>query len=196
MQLCVHFVSRNMSIMHMALGPIALRSEGWQPRARMSLVWFLHSNRPRFPQSVLESLPYVKSTVSSVNAVHYHFHGNGDTNINKRCNAPIDITHWRNGINLLREYTRSSRDKMVEYTTNRYKVSQKIGEGVHGVVLKATDLCTGQMVAIKKVSLRTKYGEISLSALREIKTLQNCDCPYVSPLPSLNLIVEVWIISI
>lgn len=69
---------------------------------------------------------------------------------------------------------------MVEYTTNRYKVLQKIGEGVHGIVLKAQDLSTNRIVAIKKVSLRTKYGEISLSTLREIKTLQNCDCPYVS----------------
>lgn len=70
--------------------------------------------------------------------------------------------------------------EMVEYTTNRYKVLQKIGEGVHGVVLKAQDLSTQRIVAIKKVSLRTKHGEISLSTLREIKTLQNCDCPYVS----------------
>lgn len=69
---------------------------------------------------------------------------------------------------------------MVEYTSSRYKVLQKIGEGVHGIVLKAQDVCTDRIVAIKKVSLRTKHDEISLSTLREIKTLQNCDCPYVS----------------
>lgn len=69
---------------------------------------------------------------------------------------------------------------MVEYTTSRYKIIQKIGEGVHGLVFKARDLLTNRQVAIKKVSLRTKYGEISLSTVREIKTLQLCDSKYVN----------------
>lgn len=62
-----------------------------------------------------------------------------------------------------------------EYTPNRYKLLGKIGEGVHGVVLRAIDLTTDTDVAIKKIPLRTKYGEIALTAIREIKTLQNCD---------------------
>lgn len=69
--------------------------------------------------------------------------------------------------------------KMVEYTSSQYKVLHKIGEGVHGVVLKAEDLTTKQLVAIKKVSLRNKHGEISLNTIREIKSLQHCSCPYV-----------------
>lgn len=69
---------------------------------------------------------------------------------------------------------------MVEYTTNRYKIVQKIGEGVHGLVLKAHDMSTNRDVAIKKVALRTKYQEISFSAIREIKVLQLCDCNYVN----------------
>lgn len=69
---------------------------------------------------------------------------------------------------------------MAESANGRYKLLQKVGEGVHGIVLKAQDLTTGKMVAIKKVSLRTKHGEISLSTIREIKSLQHCNCKYVS----------------
>lgn len=63
---------------------------------------------------------------------------------------------------------------------NRYKLTGKLGEGVHGVVLKAIDLTSNREVAIKKVSLKTKHGDISISTMREIKVLQNCDCKYVS----------------
>lgn len=48
---------------------------------------------------------------------------------------------------------------MNEFIPNRYKILQKIGEGVHGVVLKAIDTTQdNRVVAIKKVSLRTKFG--------------------------------------
>lgn len=48
---------------------------------------------------------------------------------------------------------------MNEYIPNRYKILNKIGEGVHGVVLKAIDtLDRNKPVAIKKVALRTKLG--------------------------------------
>lgn len=63
---------------------------------------------------------------------------------------------------------------MAEYTTNRYKLIGKIGEGVHGVVLKAIDQTNNKEVAIKKISLRTKHGEVALAAIREIKVLQHC----------------------
>lgn len=48
---------------------------------------------------------------------------------------------------------------MNEFVPDRYKILQKIGEGVHGVVLKAVDTMeNNKAVAIKKVSLRTKFG--------------------------------------
>jgi cell cycle related kinase len=48
---------------------------------------------------------------------------------------------------------------MNEYIPNRYKILGKIGEGVHGIVLKAHDTTqNNKVVAIKKVSLRTKFG--------------------------------------
>lgn len=89
---------------------------------------------------------------------------------------------------------------MNDYIPHRYKILSKIGEGVHGVVLKAVDtLENNKIVAIKKVSLRTKFGGllgynlnlciaitiellsgISPNTLREIKSLQHSDCEYVS----------------
>ncbi|XP_055315627.1 cyclin-dependent kinase 20-like [Sitodiplosis mosellana] len=71
---------------------------------------------------------------------------------------------------------------MADSVNGRYKYLQKIGEGVHGMVLKAQDLTIGKVVAIKKVSLRTKHGEISLSTVREIKALQHCECKYIMSL--------------
>ncbi|KAG5671520.1 hypothetical protein PVAND_001714 [Polypedilum vanderplanki] len=69
---------------------------------------------------------------------------------------------------------------MNEYILNRYKILGKIGEGVHGIVLKAHDTTqNNKVVAIKKVSLRTKFGGISPNTLREIKTLQHADCEYI-----------------
>lgn len=56
----------------------------------------------------------------------------------------------------------------------------RIGEGVHGVVIKAIDVTNNKFVAIKKVPLKTKYGGISPNTVREIKTLQHCDCENVS----------------
>lgn len=70
---------------------------------------------------------------------------------------------------------------MAEYAPNRYKIVGKIGEGVHGIVLKAIDLSdNNREMAIKKISLQTKYGDISPNAIREIKVLQNCDHKNVS----------------
>lgn len=80
---------------------------------------------------------------------------------------------------------------MADSANGRYKYLQKLGEGVHGMVLKAHDLTTGKDVAIKKVSLRTKHGEISLSTVREIKALQHCDCKNVSIIiKKLKLVID------
>lgn len=51
---------------------------------------------------------------------------------------------------------------MNEFIPNRYKILQKIGEGVHGVVLKAIDTThDNKVVAIKKVAMRTKFGGLN-----------------------------------
>lgn len=70
---------------------------------------------------------------------------------------------------------------MDDYMPSRYQLLGRIGEGVHGVVVKARDLQSDdKMVAIKKLSLRTKFGVISLNTVREIRALQHCRCDNVS----------------
>ncbi|XP_058463594.1 cyclin-dependent kinase 20 [Malaya genurostris] len=66
---------------------------------------------------------------------------------------------------------------MDDYMPPRYQLLGRIGEGVHGVVVKARDLSNDdKIVAVKKLTLRTKHGWIALSAIREIKVLQNTLC--------------------
>lgn len=62
----------------------------------------------------------------------------------------------------------------------RYAIIERLGEGKHGIVLKAidqhqTDGIAHKYVAIKKIALRTRKDEVSLNAVREIKVLQCCD---------------------
>ncbi|XP_036322855.1 cyclin-dependent kinase 20 [Rhagoletis pomonella] len=68
---------------------------------------------------------------------------------------------------------------MEDYAPSRYKMLEKIGEGVHGYVFKAIDLQRQKHVAIKKIALKNKFGNISLNTLREIKTLQLCQSKYI-----------------
>ncbi|KAJ3044983.1 Cyclin-dependent kinase 20 [Rhizophlyctis rosea] len=58
---------------------------------------------------------------------------------------------------------------------DRYKTIGKIGEGAHGVVLKAKFIETGEIVALKKVPLRKLEDGIPNTILREIKALQEID---------------------
>lgn len=63
---------------------------------------------------------------------------------------------------------------------DRYIVTGRIGEGAHGVVLKATNNENGQEVALKKVLLKRVEDGIPTSVIREVKTLQELKHPYVS----------------
>ncbi|XP_061186533.1 cyclin-dependent kinase 20-like [Saccostrea echinata] len=56
----------------------------------------------------------------------------------------------------------------------------RIGEGAHGIVLKAKHIESGEVIALKKVPLRKLEDGIPHTALREIKALQEIeDNPYV-----------------
>lgn len=57
----------------------------------------------------------------------------------------------------------------------QFKIMSKIGEGAHGVVLKAKFIETGEVVALKKVPLRRIEDGIPNTILREIKALQTID---------------------
>ncbi|CAH8455518.1 unnamed protein product [Dicrocoelium dendriticum] len=61
-----------------------------------------------------------------------------------------------------------------------YVVFGRIGEGAHGVILKAKHTKSNELVALKKISLRNSADGIPTTALREIKALQFVEsCPYV-----------------
>ena len=63
---------------------------------------------------------------------------------------------------------------------DKYIICGRIGEGAHGVVLKAIDNSNGREVALKKVMLKRIEDGIPTSIIREVKTLQCLKHPYVS----------------
>lgn len=67
----------------------------------------------------------------------------------------------------------------MDLKVGNYKVIGKIGEGAHGIVLRAYDSRNKQYVALKRM-LSKQEETISISALREIKSLQHVNSPYVS----------------
>ena len=66
---------------------------------------------------------------------------------------------------------------------NNYRIIDKIGEGAHGVVLKASHISSGAVVALKKIPLRNlssnEPAAIPNNILREIKSLQQLSHPNV-----------------
>ena len=62
----------------------------------------------------------------------------------------------------------------------RYKILGPVGEGAHGLVLKARDTQNNnQEVALKKVFLKRVEDGIPITMLREVKVLQQLNHPYV-----------------
>ena len=53
-----------------------------------------------------------------------------------------------------------------------YTILGRIGEGAHGIVMKARHRKTGSIVALKKVLLKRLEDGLPETALREIKALQ------------------------
>lgn len=64
---------------------------------------------------------------------------------------------------------------------DRYTIAGRIGEGAHGLVLKAYDNATParRPVALKRVLLKRIEDGIPTSVVREVKTLQRLKHPYV-----------------
>ncbi len=62
----------------------------------------------------------------------------------------------------------------------RYKKIEKpLGEGTYGVVYKAKDIRTGDIVALKKIRLEVEDEGVPSTALREISVLKTLDHPNV-----------------
>lgn len=62
---------------------------------------------------------------------------------------------------------------------DRYLKRQVLGEGTYGVVYKAIDTLTGQIVAIKKIRLGKQKEGVNFTALREIKLLKELKDPNI-----------------
>lgn len=63
-----------------------------------------------------------------------------------------------------------------------YKVVGRIGEGAHGIVLRAKNRKTGKFVALKRMLNNKGDEKIPLSVVREVKSLQHVNSKYVSQL--------------
>uniref|UniRef100_A0A7N0UFN7 Protein kinase domain-containing protein n=1 Tax=Kalanchoe fedtschenkoi TaxID=63787 RepID=A0A7N0UFN7_KALFE len=62
---------------------------------------------------------------------------------------------------------------------DRYLKREVLGEGTYGVVFKAIDTKTGQVVAIKKIRLGKQKEGVNFTALREIKLLKELKDPNI-----------------
>ena len=61
----------------------------------------------------------------------------------------------------------------------RYQRIEKVGEGTYGVVYKAKDRTTGQIVALKKIRLANDEEGIPSTAIREISLLKELEHPNI-----------------
>ena len=64
-------------------------------------------------------------------------------------------------------------------TMERYQKLEKIGEGTYGVVYKAKDRVTGEIVALKKIRLEAEDEGIPSTAIREISLLKELQHPNI-----------------
>ena len=65
-----------------------------------------------------------------------------------------------------------------------YTILGRIGEGAHGIVMKARHRKSGSVVALKKVLLKRLEDGLPETALREIKALQVRKWFFVRSLPT------------
>jgi cyclin-dependent kinase len=57
--------------------------------------------------------------------------------------------------------------------TTQYAQLQKIGEGTYGIVYKAQDRKSGELLALKKIRLEAEDEGIPSTAIREISLLKH-----------------------
>ena len=62
---------------------------------------------------------------------------------------------------------------------DKYQKLEKIGEGTYGVVYKARDTTTGELVALKKIRLESEDEGIPSTAIREISLLKELKHPNI-----------------
>lgn len=62
---------------------------------------------------------------------------------------------------------------------DRYQKLEKIGEGTYGVVYKAKDLQTNEIVALKKIRMEHEDEGVPSTAIREISLLKEVQHPNI-----------------
>ena len=62
---------------------------------------------------------------------------------------------------------------------NKYTKLEKLGEGTYGVVFKAKNNDTGEIVAVKKIRLEKEDDGVPSTAIREISLLKNLKHPNI-----------------
>lgn len=66
----------------------------------------------------------------------------------------------------------SRMESEIDEMVSTYQKLLKIGEGTYGVVYKARERSTGQIVALKKIRLESEEEGVPSTAIREISTLK------------------------
>ena len=66
-----------------------------------------------------------------------------------------------------------------EFYKHKYQKTRKIGEGTYAVVYEGIATESKRIIAIKKIKLGAYSSEIEVSALREIKHLQELKHPNI-----------------
>lgn len=61
----------------------------------------------------------------------------------------------------------------------RYEKIEKIGEGTYGIVYKAKDSFTNELVAVKKIRLENEEEGMPSTAMREISILKELKHPNI-----------------
>lgn len=62
---------------------------------------------------------------------------------------------------------------------NRYEKIEKLGEGTYGVVYKALDHQTSEIIAMKKIRLEHEDEGVPSTAIREISLVRDCQHPNI-----------------
>lgn len=74
----------------------------------------------------------------------------------------------------------ASKSRAKQYTgMDRYYKLEKIGEGTYGVVYKARDQMTGEIIALKKIRLEAEDEGVPSTAIREISLLKELAHPNI-----------------
>ena len=71
------------------------------------------------------------------------------------------------------------REKKNKINKPRYEKLEKLGEGTYGIVYKAKDSETGQIIALKKIRLENEDEGMPSTAMREIAILKELDHPNI-----------------